>query len=345
MNGTLTFADYSWPLLPSSLNSMRGMVEETWQAAIVDFLESWWGDDETIEVQTSGSTGNPRRLVHTKADMVESARRTIQHFALVPGTRAGLAMPVQFIGGMMMLVRAQVGGWDLKAVKPQAVPKMGGAVDFVALTPSQAKSWRLAHPREWLLCKNVLIGGGQTAVAWLKDAPEVPAVYEGFGMTETVSHFAIRQLHPQHQDAFQCLPGFAVFADARNALGIKLPNRQTLHTNDAAEVNDAQSFRWLGRLDDVVNSGGVKIHPESIEESLAAIIKQPFRCYGAHDTLWGQVLVLRIHSDSEPTYADKERARIAAWAEANLPRHHAPKRIEWMPLEITASGKWKRPRT
>ena len=95
MNGTLTLAGHTWPLQPDSLESMRGAVEGPWQGAIVDFLELWWGETEAIEVHTSGSTGDPRPLSHTKSDMVESARRTIAHFGLVPGTQAALAMPVQ----------------------------------------------------------------------------------------------------------------------------------------------------------------------------------------------------------------------------------------------------------
>ncbi|MGB1122577.1 MAG: hypothetical protein ACPG08_03555 [Flavobacteriales bacterium] len=116
MSGTLTFAGQSWPMQPSSLGSMRDAVQAPWQGAIVDFLERWWGGAKTIAVHTSGSTGEPRPLSHAKSDMVESARRTIAHFGLTPGTQAGLAMPVQFIGGMMMLVRADVGGWNLTAV-------------------------------------------------------------------------------------------------------------------------------------------------------------------------------------------------------------------------------------
>ncbi|MGB2014771.1 MAG: hypothetical protein ACPHSF_04830, partial [Flavobacteriales bacterium] len=97
---------------------MRSAVQAPWQGAIVDFLERWWGEEVTIAVHTSGSTGEPRPLSHAKSDMVESARRTIAHFGLTPGTQAGLAMPVQFIGGMMMVVRADVGGWNLTAAQP-----------------------------------------------------------------------------------------------------------------------------------------------------------------------------------------------------------------------------------
>ena len=345
MIGTLTFAGHTWPLRSESLESMRAAVEAPWQGAIVDFLERWWGESNTIAVHTSGSTGNPRPLSHTKADMVESARRTIAHFGLVPGTEAALAMPVQFIGGMMMVVRADVGAWNLTAVQPQSTPHLGCDLDFIALTPSQAQAWQHSHPDQWMSCKQLLVGGGQAPTDWLIGAQGGPAVYEGFGMTETISHFAVRQLHPKHEDTFQCLPGFAVSIDDQNALCIAGPNGQTLQTNDAAEVQGAQSFRWLGRLDDVINSGGIKIHPAAVERTLASAIDGPFKCYGEPHPQWGEALVMRIHAKGEPINASEERERISEWARTNLPTHHAPKRIEWMPLETTASGKWKRPRT
>ena len=345
MSGTLTFAGYTWPLRPDSLESMRSAVQAPWQEAIVDFLERWWGETVVIEVHTSGSTGDPRPLSHTKSAMVESARRTIAHFGLVPGTQAALAMPVQFIGGMMMVVRADVGAWDLTAVQPQANPKMGCGLDFTSLTPSQAQAWQDAHPDEWMSCKQLLVGGGQAPTDWLIGIQGGPAVYEGFGMTETISHFAVRQLQPKHEDAFQCLPGFAVSIDDQNALCIAVPNGQTLQTNDAADVQSAQLFRWLGRLDDVINSGGIKIHPVAVERELASAIDGLFKCYGEPHPQWGEALVLRIHAKGEPADASEERERITVWAQTNLPPHHAPKRIEWMPLETTASGKWKRPRT
>lgn len=345
MIGTLTFAGRTWPLRLESLGAMRSAVQAPWQASIVDFLERWWGESKTVDVHTSGSTGDPRPLSHTKADMAESARRTIAYFGLVPGTRAGLAMPVQFIGGMMMVVRADVGGWNLTAVQPQATPHLGSELEFTALTPAQAQAWQQACPNEWASCKQLLVGGGQAPIDWLKGIQGGPAVYEGFGMTETISHFAVRQLHPKQEEAFVCLPGFAVSTDDQNALCIVGPDGRTLQTNDAVDVRSAHSFRWLGRLDDVINSGGIKIHPAAVERELACIIEAPVKCYGEPHAQWGQALVLRIHAACEPADAGEERERITAWARTNLRPHHAPKRIEWLPLETTASGKWKRPRT
>ena len=214
MTGTLTIAGQTWPLVPASLASLRAAASEPWMLAIADFLEQWWNDTEVIEVKTSGSTGTPQTLQHTKAAMRESAERTIAFFALEEGIQAGLALPVHFIAGMMMLVRAEQGRWHLIAVPPTATPQYNRRdLDFVALTPPQAQAWQRAYPDEWSGCRTLLLGGGPVASAWLKGLGHSPAIFEGFGMTETVSHFAVRSLHPTHQAHFQCLPGFSVSAD------------------------------------------------------------------------------------------------------------------------------------
>lgn len=346
MTGTLTIGGQTWPLVPASLGALKAAADEPWQRAIAEFLERWWDASDAMEVKTSGSTGAPQTLRHTKAAMRQSAERTIAFFGLAEGTTAGLAMPVHFIGGMMMLVRAEVGHWHLTAVPPTATPHYGRSdLDFVALTPPQAQAWQQAHPNEWSGCRTLLLGGGPVPSTWLSGLEgQAPAVFEGFGMTETVSHFAVRQLHPMRQTHFQCLPGFSVSSDAQGALCVTPPVGQTLTTRDAVDVRDPHAFRWEGRLDDAVNSGGIKIHPVAVEEALSAIIEGPFACYGEPHERWGQALVLRIHAEQVPSDAEAQTLALLDWAKSNLPAHHAPKRVEWRPLEKTSTGKWKRPR-
>ena len=125
--------------------SMRSAVQAPWQGAIVDFLERWWGRSDH-RCPYLGFNGQPRPLA-CQVGHSESARRTIAHFGLTPGTQAGLAMPVQFIGGMMMVVRADVGGWNLTAAPID--PAVGYRPDFAALTPAQAQAWQQAYPDEW----------------------------------------------------------------------------------------------------------------------------------------------------------------------------------------------------
>ena len=324
---------------------MKAEADEPWAKAIVGFLERWWDAAEAMEVNTSGSTGSPRPLWHRKSEMRESAKRTIEFFALTEGTQAGLAMPVHVIGGMMMLVRAEYGRWHLTAVPPTTTPAYGRTdLDFVALTPPQAVAWQQNHPAEWKGCRTLLLGGGPVASVWLKRLGQSPVIFEGFGMTETVSHFAVRRLHPSQQAHFSCLPGFAVSDDEHGALHVTTPSGGMLATRDAVEILDPRAFRWKGRLDDVVNSGGIKIHPASVEAALSGVIEGPFTCYGEPHERWGHSLVVRIHAEQVPSDAEAQSQALLDWAKNNLPSHHAPKRIEWRPIEKTSTGKWKRPR-
>lgn len=344
INGALIMAGQSWPLQPSSLPAMRTAAGEPWQEAVVNFLESWWNEKEQVAAKTSGSTGIPQSIDLKKTAMVDSANRTIEYFQLVPGTRAGLAMPVHFIGGMMMVVRAVVGQWNLTVVEPSSAPAFGSPQDFVALTPPQARGWYEKSPMEWEACQTLLIGGGRASVDWMLNAEKGPRVFESFGMTETISHFAVREIHPKNEFHFQCLPGFEVRTAADGGMVVCAPSGAEIKTNDAIEAQGRGAFRWMGRLDEAVNSGGIKIHPAAVETELKPAVPGVFRCYGEPHEKWGEALVLRIHAEQEPADANEERARIFKWAKHHLPLHHAPKRIEWLPLETTWTGKWKRPR-
>lgn len=333
----------TWPLQPASLPEMRAAANEPWQKAVVNVLEQWWDQGQHVTAKTSGSTGSPQLIAHSKTAMAASAQRTIDRFQLSPDTRAGLAMPAHFIGGMMMVVRAVVGQWQLTAVEPSSAPEFGSAQDFVALTPPQARGWLDHRPLEWKACKTLLIGGGRATVDWMPETEQGPRVFESFGMTETISHFAVREIFPHVESHFRCLPGFEVKTRADGGMVVCGPEGEEIETNDAIEADGRSAFRWMGRLDHAVNSGGIKIHPAAVEAELAPAIQGPFRCYGEPHAKWGEVLVLRIHAEQEPANAEAERERILSWAKNQLPLHHAPKRVEWCPLESTWTGKWKRP--
>ncbi len=336
-----------WPLQPESIPALESAIAAPWEQDVVDVLRSWWDDSEYLTVMTSGSTGDPRPIDHAKSSMVESARRTLHHFGLHPGATSGLAMPVKFIGGMMMLVRAIVGKLDVVAVQPQACPKFFDSpdclLDFVPLTPAQAQALHATDPDRWRRIHCLLVGGGTVNRTWLKSLKDGPRIVESFGMTETISHFALRTLHPKAEKDFHCLPGFQVSSAENDALVIQGPHGQRWETRDAAHVSSPHAFTWLGRLDGVVNSGGIKIHPEHVESILSSVIDQPFKCFGKFDEHWGEILVLRIHAETAPPDAEAIRSRIWARAGNDLSKHHSPKIIEWAPLQQTKTGKWKMP--
>ena len=343
MNARIHMAGKWWPLQPDHLDGMKAACAESWEYEVVDALAEWWSEETNIVSLTSGSTGMPKSIHHNKKAIEASALRTIQFFGLTDQPVASLVMPARYIGGKMMLIRALIGGWDLRVVKPAVVPFLQPAPDFVAMTVSQASSLIDKDPSVWKELKLVLLGGSPVDDDLVKRMPAGPKVFESFGMTETISHFALRQLAPQKAELFTCLKGFHVRSSLHQALVVVFPDGTELVTNDAVEIRSVTTFRWLGRLDDVINSGGIKIHPSQVEALLSSLIDLPFKVYGEPHPQWGNQLVIRVHADAAPSNAAELEAQWMAWAMANLPPYHAPKRIEWKRINQTASGKWLRP--
>jgi len=343
MRPRIHIAGQWWPLQKDKLASLKESCTDLWERETVQVLTDWWSEGDEMTSLTSGSTGAPKPIVHTKKAMVESAERTIRFFNLLPGTQAILVLPARFIGGKMMLIRALVGGWDIKIERPGALPAGAAPCDFIAMTPAQAAALIEHRPSAWAQLGTVLLGGSAVDDSLIQLMPKGPKVFESFGMTETISHFALRQLAPVHEAAFQCLDGFDVAQTADSVLEIVFPDGKRLKTNDAVKVTGVAAFEWMGRRDDVINSGGIKIHPAQIEKALASLIPGPFKVYGEYHATWGTQLVLRVHATAPPANASELEAEWTAWAKRNLPSHHSPKRIEWKELKQTGSGKWLRP--
>ena len=346
-SGMLHFANGSVPLKPDFMSRALELASDPWEVKVVQVLSSWWSSSDTMEMKTSGSTGSPRLIQHSKSAIEASAIRTLQHFQLSPGARIALAMPAEFVGGMMMVIRAAVGALELEVVEPKLMPSFSNnTMDFVALTPAQARAMCASkkHGQQMGQWKTLLLGGAPVQSDWLGGLSKELKVYESFGMTETISHFAVRQVAPILEDAFQCLPGIEVSSESNGALSVQLPNQSMVQTNDAVEIVNSRTFRWLGRLDDVINSGGVKVHPSAIAALLSSNIAEPFVVYGRPHEGLGEEVVLRIHAQEEPQDADQRRVELNHVFSTSLPRNHAPRSIEWKPMEKTRSGKWKSPR-
>lgn len=267
-----------------------------------EFLAEWHSDSPTLLVHTSGSTGRPKPMYVEKRRMEASARITCRFLGLHGGDTALLCMPLDYIAGKMMVVRALTCGLRLLSVPPVGLPCWEGAVDFAAMVPLQV--WNLLHDpqgRERLrLIRHLIIGGGaidDALAAELRDFPH--AVWSTYGMTETLSHVALRRLNgPDRSDWYTPFEGVTVSLSADGCLVIDAPavHDGPLTTNDRAQL-DGQRFRILGRKDNVICSGGVKIQIEEVERQLQPHVCVPFMITKAPDAKFGEQVVLLTESE------------------------------------------------
>lgn len=247
---------------------------------VVQFCQQWLHGHETFTLHTSGSTGQPKMLQVTRTQMATSARWTGQALGLQPGDRALVCLSTAYIAGMMMLVRGLELDLPLTVIDPVSHPLAATHLGpepyaFTALVPLQLQATLQGTPEERLrlhAMKGVLIGGAPVSLALEAQLQSVPApLYHTYGMTETVSHIALRRLNGPHRRAdFTPFPEVRLGLDPRGCLTITslLTGGATLVTNDLVDLRPDGTFQWLGRLDNVINSGGVKIHTEQVERAL-----------------------------------------------------------------------------
>ena len=295
----------------------------------------WLEGAETLTLHTSGSTGTPKGWTVRRAHVLHSIRDTAEAFQLGSGSRSALAMDVAGTGGKLMLWRALELGMHLQILPVERTLDWEGHLDFMALVPQQALALSVEQASS---IGSLLLGGAPIRMEEEKQLSErFSAAYHGFGMTETLSHVALRKLGVDAH--YTCLPGVEVSLEA-GALVIDAPSRgvHALKTTDAAEVHHAQAFTWLGRLDGAIVSGGKKIFPETIDQAVAAAYPDvPAGFAGSiADDQWGEALVWY----SEPLTDEARQKLLEAFHE--LEPWKRPKKIIEGPLPLTPSGKWKR---
>ena len=253
----------------------------TYERRVLQFCQQWLSGQETFTLQTSGSTGEPKTILLTRTQMVTSAHWTGQALGLQPGDRALVCLSVAYIAGMMMLVRGFELGLQLTVIDPVSRPLAAFAparrFDFTAMVPLQLHETLHGNTYEGAILNDmqaVLIGGAPVSLALEEQSQRVQApLYHTYGMTETVSHIALRRMNgPQRSERFMPFDEVRLGVDARGCLTITsaLTRGETLYTNDLVEFHADGSFRWLGRIDNVINSGGVKVHIEQVERAIEA---------------------------------------------------------------------------
>ena len=264
-----------------------------------DFLDEWNNPKNTVEVQTSGSTGVPKCIQVEKQRMLNSARITCDFLGLKAGDTALLCMPLDYIAGKMVVVRSIERQLRLTTVEPSGHPlkDISTSFDFAAMVPMQVyNSLQVPEEREKLrTIKHLIIGGGPINDDLQQQLSRFPNnVWSTYGMTETLSHIALRRLNGENASLWYtpfCTVSISLNTNGCLVIEAPLVHEGRLETHDRAEIRDGK-FRILGRLDNVINSGSIKIQAEEVEEKLRPHIKMPYLISKCRDEKFGEVVVL-----------------------------------------------------
>ena len=314
---------------------------------LIAFLNEWFDDSDTVEVHTSGSTGTPKAMQAEKQRMMNSAVMTLSYLNLHRGDSALLCMPLKYIAGKMVVVRSLVGDLNLIPVTPSGHPLQGlkESPDFAAMIPMQVYN-SLQIPEEYRLLqgiKHLIIGGGSIDTHLEKALKNFPNdVWSTYGMTETLSHIAMRKLNGKDASAWYTpLKGVNLSESAEGTLIIDAPDvcKDPLQTNDLVEFNVQRQFRILGRKDNVINTGGIKVRTEEVEAALKPLLPYPFLITSAPDEKFGERIVLLLEQP------ENKKVSLSPDTFSSLPLYWRPKQVVSVSsLPLTETGKPDRAR-
>lgn len=302
---------------------------EDFEKPVGNFLLDWFDEKDFIEMQTSGSTGIAKTIRVKKQAMVNSAIATGDFFELSPGDKVLNCLPVKYVAGKLMFVRSFILGLDMDFVAPTSRPLKNNETiyDFSAMVPLQAQN-SIAELKN---VKKLIVGGAKINDELEKELLKLSTrSFETYGMTETVSHIAAKKVGDK---IFTVLPNVSVNIDDRNCLVIEALSISDgkIITNDLVNLISPAQFEFLGRLDNVINSGGIKLMPEQIEEKLTSLISQRFFVIGLPDVDLGEKLVLVIEG---------EKFDVDQSIFNKLDKYEKPKDILFVPqFKETGNGK------
>ena len=308
-----------------------------------EFLAEWHDESPYVRVQTSGSTGAPKPMLVEKRRMLASARITCDFLGLKPGDTALLCMSLDYIAGKMMVVRSIERGLKLITIAPSGHPLASSNPSpltphllFAAMVPMQVyNTLQVPEEKERLKqIRHLIIGGGAIDEAMEAELRHFPnAVWSTYGMTETLSHIALRRINgPEASEWYTPFPSVTISQNADGCLVIDAPEvcSEPLITNDIVEV-DAGRFRILGRKDNVICSGGIKIQIEEVERQLKPHLSAPYLITKRPDEKFGEVAVLLTEGAIEDARQVCERV---------LPKYHQPKDyLHVAQIPLTETGK------
>lgn len=314
-----------------------------------EFLQEWNDFNPSIELKTSGSTGIPKKIMVEKARMLASARITCDFLGLKDGDTALLCLPLDYIAGKMMVVRSIERNLKLVTTPPSSHPlkEITDYIDFCAMVPMQVRK-SLDDPIEasrLASVRHLIIGGSaidQELANRLRSLPN--NIWSTYGMTETLSHIALRRLNGSNaSEWYQPLNGVSIRLTDDSCLVINAPAvcTEELITNDIAEINSEGQFRILGRKDNVINTGGIKVQAEEIEHKIINALPELYgkiAITSKLDNLLGERIVLVTEKEIDAITRETFNRVIAS-----LPKYHQPKEITAVStIPLTETGKISR---
>jgi len=311
------------------------------------FITNWLNDNDYVLVNTSGSTGTPKKIKLLKSHMRNSALATGNYFGLKEDAIALLCLSATYIAGKMMLVRAMILGWDIHLVSPIANPleNLTESYDFCAMVPMQVEA-SLSHLHK---IEQLIIGGAPISLTLNKELQTVTTnCFATYGMTETITHIAVKRINKfggnlsAVESYFNTLPNVSISKDDRGCLVIDAPkvSNEIIVTNDIVNIHSDTEFEWLGRFDNVINSGGLKLFPEQIEQKLSQLIKERFFVIGIADEILGEKLILIVESEIPLNLLKFDYQRC------QLTKYEMPKEVLILPkFKETLTGKVRRKQT
>ena len=316
---------------------------EPFEKSIGDFLMDWLNNKDHLFVRTSGSTGIPKTIKINKQYMVNSAIASGDFFNISVGDTALHCLPADYIAGKMMLIRAMILGLEIDLVAPTLNPleEVKKEYDFSAMIPLQLKN-SLGKINQ---IKNLIVGGSYVSKALIDAVQSVDTnIFETYGMTETVTHIAAKQLNNFNETTgslashFKLLPNISIQKDDRDCLVIDAPyiSEDKIVTNDIVDIISDSEFEWIGRYDNVINSGGVKLIPENIESKLSGVIPNRFFVIGKEDESLGEKLVLVVEGESSQLKKVEDKIKSLTI----LDQYEVPKEIVFLDkFNETENGK------
>lgn len=326
-----------------------------YEVTTLEFCRNWLKGIQEIAINTSGSTGAPKIITLTRQQMEASARYTLSALGLQENDQSLVCLNTEYIGGLMMLVRGFVGNLHLTIMEPignpfnYLPPNAPPQFAFGSFVPLHLQAILTESPdKRYLLdqMKGILVGGAPLSPELLQQIKTIAApVYHTYGMTETSSHIALKRLNgPKPNKYFQAADTITIGQDERSCLTIKgnVTNEQLIITNDLVKIVSEREFEWLGRIDNTLNSGGVKVQAEKVEVALAqALLEQNLNrrsfITALPDTTLGQRIIAVIEGEK---LANGDQERINQALKQLLHKYEVPKDFKFVPAFCTTvSGK------